>query len=230
MPIGANILAHIGIAQSSRSALGGGKGDAKSRLQYLLELESKGNTDACLFNAIGECYFEGRGCKTNIFEAFDYYLRAANLGYGPAYVSLHRLWAQGQESIDIRRYFSQHYLFNKLLKAEEKGVKDDRILDIVVSFLVSKSPDFIPSEKALGDFKNKTEMALHYCDVLIKRHSPRGYYWKGMIYAYGMKDVPIDEEKALQLWDEAGVVGMARHKDILEHAVRMRLTKREYVF
>lgn len=176
--------------------------EAKMRaFHYLLDLEREGYVDGNLFHRIGDCYKDAEGCGRSYVKAIEYYQLGISLVYAPGYMALGNIWWHG---------FDHAHDSNKailpLLEAENQGVKDDRILHTLINQLrYSSSP---LSDEILGRFKNKGEMALHYCDVLIQRRSPKGYYLKGCIYWDG-ELVPKDSTKAVSIWEEVDRLGLA---------------------
>lgn len=157
-----------------------------------------------------EGYVDGELCAIKAYyavydseEAICNYKRAAELRYAPAYLSLADRWwypGMGKDHHPDRAMFA-------LLKAENDGLRDDRLLSRAIRFLCDKR--YIPKPGILGTFKNKVEMALYYCDVLIERGSPLGYYRKGLIYWKGLAGVPKDKYKAVTIWMTAHRHGLA---------------------
>lgn len=169
---------------------------------YLLELESQGYVDDMLFHHIGLCYSHGYGCPGSSSTAVEYYQRAANMDYVPAIMEGHR-WMKDMEFAAF------------LWEAEAKGLQDDRILASLIKTVWSL--EGTPSSEGLGDYKDKSEMALHYCDVLIKRRSSKGYKLKGEIYWYGKGGVDKDESKAVAIWEEAHKLELADYGIYYQH-------------
>lgn len=99
-----------------------------------------------------------------------------------------------------------------LLEAEEHslGRKDDRVLDKVIETVDEEEPVDRNLRHPVLHFKSKAIMILHYCDVLIQRRSPRGYFWKGMIYSRGLRSLP-GPSAAVAVWEEADKAGLADH-------------------
>lgn len=166
-----------------------------------------GSRDGLILHMIGEAYRNGRVCSTDYLKAMEYYHHAIDVGYVPAYVGKSELLWQGGNGIAVDRDKS----LLLLVEAEEKavGVKDDLIIKEIFVRL-SIHHDFKP--ETLGRFRNKGEMSLHYCDILIERGSPSGYYFKGSLYAYGRDGLPEDEAKAVSIWEEADRVGLADYR------------------
>lgn len=135
--------------------------------------------------------------------ATRYYQRAIDLGYPPAYIS-DFYWGTTFGKPEER-----DKVLLGLLEAEHKGigVKDGRIIAKILEHL--KDRKYTPNAEVLGKFNNKGEMALHYCDVLIERGIPHGYYMKGALYKFGEATVPDDESKAVSIWEEADRLGLA---------------------
>lgn len=203
--LGGCIWGHAEIAILYRDRLGGMTKNVMKGLHCLFDLEREGYVDGYLYEKIGHYYCDEHKCEKNSEKATEYYRRAIDLGYGPAYISMYafrRATTPGRNSLDG--------LLIDLLEAEEKGLRDDRILLTVLDDFCM-GDKYVPSEKILGNFKTRAEMALHYCEVLIKRQSPYGYYWKGLLYLYGQV-VPRNESKAVEIWEEADKLGMAHNE------------------
>lgn len=175
------------------------KADKFKTLSYLLDLEREGYTGGDLLHKIGDTYKDhngyGRSC------ALEYYQRAIRFSYVPALLALSRFWMTGEDNFPPDRNMA----VLALLEAERKGLQDDRILDELVCDLSFNNTPF--SDEVLGNFQNKVEMILHYCDVLVQRKSPGGYHLKGFLYWIG-DVVPKDQAKAVSIWEEADKLGL----------------------
>lgn len=170
---------------------------------YLSDLEQSGIVDGFIFDGLGVCYIQGSGCKRDEHLAMMYYQRALDLSFPLGIlVHSHSRWTGNAHVAPDRDICVQ-----LALQAEEKGMRDDRILNMLLCRLRIRS--YSPDSQVLGKFKNRKEMALHYCDVLIDRKSPRGYLRKADFYCHGYADVPTDFYKALSLWEDADRLGLA---------------------
>lgn len=167
---------------------------------YLLDLEMEGYMDGSLLKGIGETYCDVGTISKNPSKGWEYSHRVLDMGYTPAYLAIYKYGY-------YREYIDQEKTVLYLLGAEEKGVRDSRILEELIMRLSGRTY-YIPSQKVLGKFQSRSEMALHYCDVLIQRRSPLGYYWKGWIYWLGY-DLQRDVFKARTIWEEADKLGLA---------------------
>lgn len=179
-------------------------GDSPRALTYLHDLEREGHENACIFSAISSFYKYGYGCDEDMEKALEYDRRAVDLGYPPAYLTLFDTLWYGTSELPK----DQHKAMVLLLEAEEKGIlgEDERIIGSLISAVGFE--DELPPE-ILGKFKNRAEMILHYCDVLIDRKIPEGYYCKGRVYMDGDDGMPKDKAKAVSIWEEAVRLGLA---------------------
>lgn len=116
---------------------------------------------------IGDCYKDKLGVYITTVKAAEYYRYAikCNPLYAPPYIKLHGLLREDTKGDDKS--------LQVLLEAEEKGVKDEIILSTLVKLLCDS--DSRLSKKALGKYKTKANMAREYCNILIRRRSPKGY-------------------------------------------------------
>lgn len=167
------------------------------QLCYLLDLEREGNMDGQLFISIGYRY---NVCNiSNLYTSMtlEYYQRAIDIGYAPAYLRLHEYWCNTFASLDEGPL--------ALVEAEKRGFEDDRILGELVSSLCEYDT---PSKAVHKGFNDFGEMILHYCDVLIGRGSPHGHYFKGGVYWRGYHGITKDEAKAISIWEEGDRLGL----------------------
>lgn len=206
IPLGGCAWSDHSVSLMYKYGCGEVKRDIKKVFTYLQDLERSGNGNACVLAEIGNCYHKGHGCVPDLSLAKYYYQRAIDLGYTPAcslYVD-YTVWLGGADLPG-----SMNTAVLKLLEAEKKGIaiKDDRILSRVINYLLMSH--YTPSPEVLGTFKDKVEMLLYYCDVLINRGSPLGYQHKGDIYISPVLDVPEDKSKAVSIWEEADRLGLA---------------------
>lgn len=197
-------MAYLGIYALHKFGSGEVEGDKGKAFNYLLDLEKADNVAGCVLVQIGQCYFQGDGCKEDLSKAALYHQRALDIGYTP-YNSLSiAMWGPFSK---IPQKKDKAVL--TLSEVEKKGLalKDDRILLLAIKCLIEDNTN--PNADVLGTFKSAGEMALHYCDVLISRGSPLGYYQKGRIYQYNEVNIPKDATKAVALWEEADRLGLA---------------------
>lgn len=167
--------------------------------EFYLELERQGCVDGHLFYMIGTLTYGDYDLL------FGYYWKGADLGSVPAYrVLSYRRWTGGWGT-GPRRDKS----LVVLLKAEERGIRDDTILDRLLERLCNRG--YKPGPDVLGPFGNRRDMAMHYCEVLKNRHSPYGYYWKGLMFWYGLAEMPQDKQIAINLWLSADKQGLASY-------------------
>lgn len=61
----------------------------------------------------------------------------------------------------------------------------------------------------------RADIILTISSELIRMGSPKGYYWKGLIYWEGLDNIPRDQRKAMTIWEEADKVGMA-HRELYD--------------
>lgn len=173
-------------------------------LRHLLDAVSEGVTDDHVSVKVGDHYRDGYGCKKNPSLALVYYNHAIDQGrFPPAYLRLFYLkFYSGFNS-----FLNKGEAILHLLDAEEDGVAmhDDRILGYVINGLVG---NYTPDPRVLGAFQTKGEMALHYCDVLIRRGSSLGYQRKAEIYEKGQGGISQDISKAIAILEEADRVGL----------------------
>lgn len=176
-------------------------------LPYLLDLEREGHIDGQLFGYLGIKY--DVSYANDPLKAKMYYQRAIERGYIPPY-ALRSSSDADNETIEKALLI--------LLEAESKGLdmKDDRIFHSVFEVLTLHTASYTPSSQVLGKFKDATEMALHYCDVLIQRRSPLGYSAKSDIYSFGIPGVSRDECKAMAILEEGARVGRCTHITCLD--------------
>lgn len=148
--------------------------DKKERqaTSYLFDLEREGYVDGRLFQMLGRRFLRrGEGPRESSI-VWEYYQRAAGLGYAPVYLDMHRYWYQGpEENLEKAMLI--------LLEAEAKGMKDSRILEQFVLHL-TVYPYYL-SRRVLGSFWSLSDMALYYCGVLTGRGSPDGEHFKKQI-------------------------------------------------
>lgn len=150
-------------------------------------------------------------------NARNYYHHTLYPGYTPAYLAKADLLWQGSRNTAA----DKDKAVLTLLEAEKKamGEVDNVIIENIVSRLIYT--DHVYKPEVLGRFKNRGEMALHYCDVSIQRGSPKGYYEKGNLYICGRAGLPRDVDKAVSIWEEADRVGLADfniyHYGLLRH-------------
>lgn len=194
--------------------------------RYLMDLELEGVINPWLAVKIGDGYRDGvihsgdvnRATEYyqtaiqsgDVNRAIEYYQTAIQSGYVPAYLSLHLLL----------RDVSPEKAMLTLLEAEEKGLGqlDERVLKLVIEDLHEL---YYPSKKALGKFKDRGEMVLHYCDVLISRNSPIAYDKKGYTYWAGLAGVVESISTALELFnegDQAGLLPVYAYTNLLSYA------------
>lgn len=154
---------------------------------------------------IGDGYQVGYQGKHDPSMAAKYYQRAIDAGSAIAYAKLAKLLWYKTPSDPADRQMG----VLKILEAEEKGIalKDDRILSDLVEWLIR--PRYVPITEVPAHFKDAEEMALHYCDLLIKRRSPLGYYHKGSLYWEDHPTMSKDKSKAVAIWEEADQAGLA---------------------
>lgn len=135
-----------------------------------------------------------------------YFQRTLDLGFPPNILcEVRSRWHGGSHKTRGKATFAL-----EALKAEDKGLgrKDDRILNMLINKL--RHPKYSPNRRVLGEFADKTALALHLCDVLIERKSPRGYYQMGDIYQGDMRGYMYgDHSTGLRVWREADRVGLA---------------------
>lgn len=172
--------------------------EAKKKCAYLLELEREGYVDSDLFVRLAEAYGGGLGCAGNLLTSSKYHHLAVARGGASGYLYTARGYAV---------FSFPETVMLSMLEAEERGVRDTSILNMLIDCLCVRQ--YRPSDTVLGPFKNKMEMTLHYCDVLIERESPRGYYWKAYIHWSGINGQEIDQYKAVAVWQEADRLGLA---------------------
>lgn len=140
--------------------------------------------------------------KKDRLRSIEYLQRASLLGYAPSYIHMfHLLWVGGGGVLEDREQAVM-----TLLEAEKKGIgaKDDRILGAVLDTLYNDA--YRPGNQVLGKFKSKTDMALYYSKVLIRRESPLGYLKKGFVLMSKWVD---DHAGAILLFEEADKLGLA---------------------
>lgn len=176
------------------------KPNHRKAFRYLLDLEREGYVDHWLFRKIGYCYSDYFSPTTNDQTSLRYYNKALSLGYVPVYSECH-----GRISIFV---LSKDDVALTLLEAERKGLRDERNLIELIDCLCSRYY-YNPSDKVLGNFKDRYKMALYYCDVLIDRGSPKGYLQKGRIYSGYYTNKLRDVQKAISVWEEADRAGLA---------------------
>lgn len=187
-------------------------------LAYLQDLVIEGNTDICVFHAIGEgrqwlharedCFRNlfDTNTNNNPFETIKYDHLAIELGYGQPYISIDK---PGQDDAHSVRLDKDRALLS-LLVALENGTdeKDERILGWVYDSLNEFDFEEYPSSPLLGRFKRKDEMLLRYCDLLRQKELPLGYDKMGTIYLNGEVGIPKDEAKAVAIWEEGDSKGL----------------------
>lgn len=175
-------------------------------LKYLEDLDQNGRTSGIVLCILGDCYKEGMGCERDHTKAREYYQRAANMGYAPAYISIHALyWWYGRGGVSD----DPDKAMMALLTAEDKGVKDDRILGKLLESMYDVNVSVSDHVLTRGKFHSKEEMALYYCDVLIQRGSPKGYSWKAKILGEVTIDGQNGEADALGVLIDADNAGLA---------------------
>lgn len=167
---------------------------------YYCDLEREGYVDGGLFAGIAASYKRGGGYNQDNSMSTEYYERSASLGWTDAFLVLSRRAYSGDAKTRDKALLL-------LLEAEEKGIRDDRILDALVDKL--RYFKHTPCQEVLGRFKSKCKMMLHYCYVLIHRKSPKGYYHLGFIYSVGIDGIKPNKSKAVAVWKEADRVGLA---------------------
>lgn len=181
----------------------------KESFQYLLDLEGEGHIDGSVFNMIGKQYSYSPRYPEGQAMAMMYYQRSIDDGFARAAVDICYLLyphVTGTHAQADKAVLS-------LLESEHKGLglKDDCILDELVKILTDFNDEYYPNPDILGSFQSKSEMALHYCDVLIQRKSPLGYKNKADIYEHGLARVGKDMSKAVSIWKEAINEGLANY-------------------
>lgn len=182
-------------------------GSNERQLNYWLGLEMEGVVDGYVLANIWELY------RVDGDEplAATYSQHTIDLEYAP--IILRRYELLVADSTAPRPLANA---LVSLLDAEQKGLgtKDDRILDKLIEVLVSDSRNVADIPRRFRKFQSKAEMILHYCDVLIQRRSPRGYYQKGQFYCrtefYRLTELPDNQSiVAVSVWEEVGRLGLA---------------------
>lgn len=166
--------------------------------QYLLDVEMEGCTVECVYHKIGDIYnhYTDDDSEQQV-DVLRYYQRAASEMYYPAYLSQHYYWWSRDTDRAVMVW----------KEAEEKGLKDERVLKQIIDCL--RQPSYTPSAQVLGQFSSKTEMTLYYCDALIRSQPSEGYFLKGYTYWYGNAGLRIDKANAVKIWEEADRLGVA---------------------
>lgn len=180
-------------------------GSPQKALTYLLDRERQGEFDGWGLNKIGYCYGYNCGCDEDPETSMSYFQRSIDMGYTPAYLALHTLLWGGRHDLPADKDAAMLIL----LEAEKKGIgmKDDRILEKLIARL--RADGYQPSARVLGTFQNQSQMALHYCDLLIQRKSPTGYQLKGVDARTFASRSHDDKLGLISLLEEADRVGLA---------------------
>lgn len=181
------------------------KEDKAKAFSYARELEMEGYVDGGINEQIGIAYSRGVGCNNDISAAVSYLQRAIDDNYTLAAIDLFHLLGLGGPGLPADKRSAMMTLVETENKSE--GVYDDRIVGELVNKLIESR--YVPSAQCLGRFKDQGEMALHYCNVLIKKRSPLGYQLKGDIYTRGIGGIKKDDSKAVSVWEEADRHGLA---------------------
>lgn len=170
---------------------------------YLADLEHSGVIDGGVYDGLGDCYRRGIGCKQDPYLALMYYQRALDLGFPLGLlVSDHSRWTCCEHVAH-----DKGTLMLMALQAEEKGIKDDRIIDNLITRLIVSI--VLPLPTTLGKFRIECASVFGYCDILIERKSPRGYDQKGQLYYWGSRVGPAEKAKGLAIWEEADRLELA---------------------
>lgn len=165
------------------------------RIQYLLDLETKGIVDPSVFVNIGDEYNPLYSRHEDPSKARFYYRRAMDLKYGPAYsCCIHDtpLFGTGEE---LHAFLEA--------KVEEGAIgKHDMLLYSVIEHISEGSTDY---EHLIAPFTSLDDMARHYCWHLIQAGSPVGYYQM----AFCDSDPTPDTHR--YIFDEADRRGLANY-------------------
>lgn len=143
----------------------------RKALIYLLDLEMAGCVDSHLFFKIGTQYDVDRfGQGGQPAKLTEYFKRAIELGSIQAYINMARHLDWSQPS----RWTDAVFLLQEGVK---KGLKDDRLIDKLLSLLIRQLPRDQPNTHILGNFKDLGDMRSHYIDVLCEMGSPKAQNW-----------------------------------------------------
>lgn len=133
--------------------------------------------DAEAINELGYSYFVGEGVKQDFQKAFEYYLRAANLGHAVAQYNLGLVYAEGKGVPVDGEKAARYYL----LSAEQ-------------NILISQySLAFLYHEGRI--IKRDLQKAFYWYQKAANANQPNAQHNLGCMYLFG-EGVPEDQNKA----------------------------------
>lgn len=177
---------------------------AKAR-QYLLDIEQNGVVDAHVYYILGQAYFRPPYGDRHI--SISYLYKSLSLGYYGACEALHRLY-----TCDYGSGTNPERGFALLLECEGKGMKDPRLLELIIQELrqMNSMTSYIPQA-----YTSPGTMALEYAEKLIKRKEASGYYYYGYLYRWGAEGIKVDHDMAKVAWLQADKESLADDRTYL---------------
>lgn len=174
----------------------------------IFDLEREGYLDGWVFNNIGGYYDRNRDSGNHTSTtAMKYFQLAIEHGCISGFEHLRRLMPHVETGI----YTDIDLEVFAVLGPEKKSLemKDDRLIHHLVLDLIDLSSQYHPNPQVLGKFKDRIEMALNYCDILIEMKSPFGYKHMAETYRSGCAGVDDTMPKVVSIMEEADKAGLA---------------------